>query len=86
MKTLLFTTIFVATNLLQTSISPAHSTPLPTSPRIAEIERNDELLTPQGVQQMAKSISVRISSANNGGSGVLIAQKGETQNSDKIAR
>ncbi|WP_310487704.1 tetratricopeptide repeat-containing serine protease family protein, partial [Chamaesiphon sp. VAR_69_metabat_338] len=35
------------------------------------------LLTPQQVQQRAKSITVRITSENNGGSGVIIAQKGD---------
>jgi S1-C subfamily serine protease len=37
----------------------------------------DSLMTPQEVQQRAKNITVRITSENNGGSGVIIAQKGD---------
>jgi tetratricopeptide (TPR) repeat protein/S1-C subfamily serine protease len=76
MKKLLFTTLLLTSSFLQASIFPAHSNPIPTSTRLAQIDPNEGLLTPQQVQQTAKSISVRITSANNGGSGVLIAQKG----------
>ncbi len=51
-------------------LATAQATPPDT--RIAQ----DGLLTPQQVQQRAKNITVRITSENNGGSGVIIAQKG----------
>jgi tetratricopeptide (TPR) repeat protein/S1-C subfamily serine protease len=76
MKKLLFTTLLLTSSFLQASIFPAHSNPIPTSPQITQIDPNEGLLTPQQVQETAKSISVRITSENNGGSGVLIAQKG----------
>jgi tetratricopeptide (TPR) repeat protein/S1-C subfamily serine protease len=74
MKKLLFTAPILISILLQASI-PAHSNPLPTPPSLADINKDVGTLTPQGVQQVAKNITVRISSENNGGSGVLIAQK-----------
>jgi tetratricopeptide (TPR) repeat protein/S1-C subfamily serine protease len=46
---------------------------IPPDTRIAQ----EGLLTPQEVQQRAKNITVRITSENNGGSGVIIAQKGD---------
>jgi tetratricopeptide (TPR) repeat protein/S1-C subfamily serine protease len=76
MKKLLFTTLLLTSSFLQASIFPAHSNPLPNSFRIAQADDNSALLTPQQVQETAKNISVRITSENNGGSGVLIAQKG----------
>jgi tetratricopeptide (TPR) repeat protein/S1-C subfamily serine protease len=75
MKKLLFTTLFLTSSLLSASIFPAHSKPVLTLHRLAQAESGG-LLTPQQVEQTAKNISVRITSANNGGSGVLIAQKG----------
>jgi tetratricopeptide (TPR) repeat protein/S1-C subfamily serine protease len=76
MKKLLFTTLLLTSSFLQASIFPAHSNPIPTSTQITQLDPQEGLLTPQQVQQTAKSISVRITSENNGGSGVLIAQKG----------
>jgi tetratricopeptide (TPR) repeat protein/S1-C subfamily serine protease len=46
---------------------------IPPDTRIAQ----EGLLTPQQVQQRAKNITVRITSENNGGSGVIIARKGD---------
>jgi tetratricopeptide (TPR) repeat protein/S1-C subfamily serine protease len=46
---------------------------IPPDTRIAQ----EGLLTPQQVQQQAKNITVRITSENNGGSGVIIARKGD---------
>ena len=76
MKKLLFTTVFFATTLFQSNIHPADSTPLPAT-RLAQLDPSEGLLTPQQVRQTAKNITVRISAANNGGSGVIIAQKGD---------
>jgi tetratricopeptide (TPR) repeat protein/S1-C subfamily serine protease len=45
--------------------------------RIAQIT-DSELPSPQEVRQTAKNITVRVTSANNSGSGVLIAKKGNT--------
>jgi tetratricopeptide (TPR) repeat protein/S1-C subfamily serine protease len=74
MKKLLFTAPILISILLQASI-PAHSNTLPTPPSLADVNKDAGTLTPQGVQQVAKNITVRISSESNGGSGVLIAQK-----------
>jgi tetratricopeptide (TPR) repeat protein/S1-C subfamily serine protease len=70
MKTLLLTALLLSTSFLTAS----RATTPPTTPQIAQIDEN--ILTPQQVQQTAKNITVRINSANNGGSGVIIAQKG----------
>jgi tetratricopeptide (TPR) repeat protein/S1-C subfamily serine protease len=65
-------TILIA-SLLLTQIPLHPLTALTQSDtRIAQ----EDILTPQEVQQTAKNITVRISSENNGGSGVIIAQKG----------
>jgi tetratricopeptide (TPR) repeat protein/S1-C subfamily serine protease len=72
MKTLLITTLFIATNLITSN----HSSPLPPTTHIAQADLNDGTLTPQQVQQTAKNITVRITAANTGGSGVIIAQTG----------
>ncbi len=74
MKTLLLTALILTTSL----ILPAHSNPTPTAPKPAQNDFNEGILTPQQVQQTAKNISVRITSAPNGGSGVIIAKKGST--------
>jgi tetratricopeptide (TPR) repeat protein/S1-C subfamily serine protease len=74
MKTLLLTALILTTSL----IIPAHSNPNPTTPKLAQNDVNEGILTPQQVQQTAKNISVRITSATNGGSGVIIAKKGTT--------
>jgi S1-C subfamily serine protease len=66
--------ILIASLLLTHSplqLATAQATPPDT--RIAQ----EGLLTPQQVQQRAKNITVRITSENNGGSGVIIAQKGD---------
>jgi tetratricopeptide (TPR) repeat protein/S1-C subfamily serine protease len=54
---------------LQLAIAQA----IPPDTRIAQ----EGILTPQQVQQQAKNITVRITSENNGGSGVIIARKGD---------
>jgi tetratricopeptide (TPR) repeat protein/S1-C subfamily serine protease len=59
--------------LTQIPIQPVRSLPIPT---IAQVDEG--ILTPQQVQQTAKNISVRITAATNGGSGVIIAKKGTT--------
>jgi tetratricopeptide (TPR) repeat protein/S1-C subfamily serine protease len=70
MKTLLLTALLLSTSFLTAS----RATTPPTTPQIAQLDEN--ILTPQQVQQTAKNITVRINSSNNGGSGVIIAQKG----------
>ena len=66
-------TILVASLLLtQIPFQPITALPSQSDTRIAQ----EDILTPQEVQQTAKNITVRISSENNGGSGVIIAQKG----------
>jgi tetratricopeptide (TPR) repeat protein/S1-C subfamily serine protease len=78
MKRPLLAAVFLASTLLSASIHPAQSNPLPTAPRLAQNDLTENLLTPQQVQQAAKSITVRITSENNGGSGVIIAKKGDS--------
>jgi tetratricopeptide (TPR) repeat protein/S1-C subfamily serine protease len=74
MKTLLLTALILTSTL----IPAAHSNPNPTTPKLAQADLSEGLLTPQQVQQTAKDITVRITSATNGGSGVIIAKKGST--------
>ena len=72
MKTPLLTAaIFLTTHFL-----PAIASPLPNTPttHIAQAD-GDDIKTPQEVQTQAQKITVRITSADNGGSGVLIAKK-----------
>jgi tetratricopeptide (TPR) repeat protein/S1-C subfamily serine protease len=65
-------TILIASLLLtQISLQPINALPQADT-RIAQ----EDILTPQEVQQTAKNITVRVTSENNGGSGVIIAQKG----------
>jgi tetratricopeptide (TPR) repeat protein/S1-C subfamily serine protease len=68
------TAAILIASLLLTQIPLQSTTALPklSDPRIAQ----EDILTPQEVQQTAKNITVRITSENNGGSGVIIAQKG----------
>jgi tetratricopeptide (TPR) repeat protein/S1-C subfamily serine protease len=66
---LLLTTIYIPVNIATAS------TPQPTT-RIAQADLTERTLTPQQVQQTAKNITVRVTATNNGGSGVIIAQKG----------
>jgi tetratricopeptide (TPR) repeat protein/S1-C subfamily serine protease len=73
MKTLILTTVILTTTI----IPPAYSNPTPTTPT-AQTDFDEGILTPQQVQETAKNISVRITSATNGGSGVIIAKKGST--------
>jgi tetratricopeptide (TPR) repeat protein/S1-C subfamily serine protease len=70
MKTLLLTALLLSTSFLTAS----RATTPPITPQLAQLD--DNILTPQQVQQTAKNITVRINSSNNGGSGVIIAQKG----------
>jgi tetratricopeptide (TPR) repeat protein/S1-C subfamily serine protease len=68
------TAALLITSLLLTQIPLQPVKSLPLQPAIAQADEG--ILTPQQVQQTAKNISVRITSANNGGSGVIIAKKG----------
>jgi tetratricopeptide (TPR) repeat protein/S1-C subfamily serine protease len=77
MKRLLFTTLIITSSFLSANIA-AYSTPLLTAPKLAQKDGDENLLTPQQVQQTAKNITVRITSENNGGSGVIIAKKGDS--------
>jgi tetratricopeptide (TPR) repeat protein/S1-C subfamily serine protease len=61
-------------SLLLTQIPIQPVTSLPFQSTIAQLDEG--ILTPQQIQQTAKNITVRITSATNGGSGVIIAQKG----------
>ena len=70
---LLSTLILVYPNLHLT-----HPSAATTPPPIAQEDETNPALTPTQVQTAALKITVRITSANNGGSGVLIAQKGTT--------
>jgi tetratricopeptide (TPR) repeat protein/S1-C subfamily serine protease len=73
MKTPILTTLLLVTNLL-----PVAASPIPTPiHHLAQADDNPPP-TPQQVKQIAKNITVRITAENNGGSGVLIAQKGNT--------
>jgi tetratricopeptide (TPR) repeat protein/S1-C subfamily serine protease len=73
MKKILLIPLFITV----TSLINARSIPANTPPTTHQIPQLDEnILTPQQVQQTAKNITVRINSATNGGSGVIIAQKG----------
>jgi tetratricopeptide (TPR) repeat protein/S1-C subfamily serine protease len=67
--------VFLASIILtQLPLQPITALPKLSDTRIAQ----EDILTPQQVQQAAKNIAVRISSENNGGSGVIIAQKGNS--------
>jgi tetratricopeptide (TPR) repeat protein/S1-C subfamily serine protease len=77
MNKILCTTLLLATSILQSSIPPARSTP-PVNPTLIAQEQPTAGEIQQKVQQIAKNITVRITAENNGGSGVLIAQKGDT--------
>jgi tetratricopeptide (TPR) repeat protein/S1-C subfamily serine protease len=74
--------ILLSTVLLsQASFNSAQAQPdnsVTSTHRIAQTNDDEFTLSPQQVQQTAKNITVRITSGNNGGSGVLIAQKGNT--------
>jgi tetratricopeptide (TPR) repeat protein/S1-C subfamily serine protease len=78
MTKLIFTSLFLIASLLEANIYPVWSNPLPSPSRIDQEETPTDLEIKQKVQQIAKNITVRIMSENNGGSGVLIAQKGDT--------
>jgi tetratricopeptide (TPR) repeat protein/S1-C subfamily serine protease len=72
MKTFLLTALLLTTAL----ILPTYSNPNPTTLKLAQNEQSEGILNAQEVQATAKNISVRITSATNGGSGVIIAKKG----------
>jgi tetratricopeptide (TPR) repeat protein/S1-C subfamily serine protease len=70
--------------LLITHTASAFAAPQPnvhpfpnTKNQVAPADKSD-IPSPQEVQQIAKKITVRITSEKNGGSGVLIAKKGST--------
>jgi tetratricopeptide (TPR) repeat protein/S1-C subfamily serine protease len=75
MNKTLFTALLLTTIYIPANISGASIPPQPTT-RIAQADLTDGTLTPHEVQQTAKNITVRVTSTNNGGSGVIIAQKG----------
>jgi tetratricopeptide (TPR) repeat protein/S1-C subfamily serine protease len=76
MKQLLYTTLFLTSSFLTTTTPTAQGTP---APKIAQADDfNEGTLTPQQVQETAKNITVRITAENSGGSGVIIAQKGDS--------
>ncbi len=74
------TTALLLSTLLLTSMNPAFAVPKPNSAPVpnAKNQVDSELPSPEEVQQVAKKITVRITSEKNGGSGVLIAKKGST--------
>jgi tetratricopeptide (TPR) repeat protein/S1-C subfamily serine protease len=64
--------------LTQIPIAPISALPIQLPTRIAQADDQTEgTLTPQQVQETAKNITVRVTAENNGGSGVIIAQKGD---------
>jgi tetratricopeptide (TPR) repeat protein/S1-C subfamily serine protease len=71
---LLITSLFIA----QLPILTVHSSPTQFPTQLAQADIDENLPTPQQVQQTAKNITVRISADKNSGSGVLIAKKGST--------
>ncbi|WP_295616141.1 tetratricopeptide repeat protein [Chamaesiphon sp. GL140_3_metabinner_50] len=80
MQKIFVTTLFLTTNmLLMTSFTTAtiHPSYIPTPAKLAQDTPTD-LEIQQKVQQIAKNITVRITAENNGGSGVIVAQKGNT--------
>jgi tetratricopeptide (TPR) repeat protein/S1-C subfamily serine protease len=75
MKTTVLTALLLATNLLPAiAIAPQIANP-PHSHRLADADINNSSLTPQQIRTQSTQITVRISSENNGGSGVLIGKK-----------
>jgi tetratricopeptide (TPR) repeat protein len=75
MKTTVLTAFLLATNLLPAiAIAPQIANP-PHSHRLADAANDSSNLTPQQIRTQSTQITVRISSANNGGSGVLIGKK-----------
>jgi tetratricopeptide (TPR) repeat protein/S1-C subfamily serine protease len=76
MKITVLTALLLATNLLPAiAISPRSIVEPPRSHRLADAANDDGSLTPQQIRTQSVQITVRISSANNGGSGVLIGKK-----------
>jgi tetratricopeptide (TPR) repeat protein/S1-C subfamily serine protease len=73
---LLSTLLLSQTSFNSTQAQPDNS--VTSRHQIAQANDDGFILSPQQVQQTAKNITVRITSANNGGSGVLIAKKGNT--------
>jgi tetratricopeptide (TPR) repeat protein/S1-C subfamily serine protease len=75
MKTTVLTALLFATNLLPAiAIAPQIANPL-HSHRLADAANDSSSLTPQQIRTQSTQITVRISSENNGGSGVLIGKK-----------
>jgi tetratricopeptide (TPR) repeat protein/S1-C subfamily serine protease len=75
MKTTVLTAFLLATNLLPAiAIAPQIAHP-PHSHRLADAANDSINLTPQQIRTQSTQITVRISSENNGGSGVLIGKK-----------
>jgi S1-C subfamily serine protease len=68
------TTAFLISSLFLAQISIQPPIHIPTT--IAQTSEDSGLLTAQQIQAAAKNITVRITAGNNGGSGVIIAQKG----------
>jgi tetratricopeptide (TPR) repeat protein len=65
-------------------LEPVRSTPLDPIAQQPKIDPEQQILddtaaeSPAKVKQIAQSVTVRVTSANNGGSGVLIAKKGNS--------
>jgi tetratricopeptide (TPR) repeat protein len=76
------TAALLLSTLLITHTAPAFASPKLNVNLVPNTKNQaapvDESPSPQEVQQTAKKITVRITSENNGGSGVLIAKKGST--------
>jgi tetratricopeptide (TPR) repeat protein len=78
------TTALLLSTLLITYTAPAFAvpksniTPVPSDKNQVTSADKSDIPSPQEVQQIAKKITVRITSEKNGGSGVLIAKKGST--------
>ena len=77
---LLATTLFTVLTPIQPSYAHSAAVQPPqqrqTQHTIAQVDESNPPLTPREVQTVAEKITVRVTSDNNGGSGVLIAQKG----------
>jgi tetratricopeptide (TPR) repeat protein len=75
MNKTLFTALFLAAIYIPANIAAATNPPQPTTLIAQEVDLTDGILTPQEVQKTAKNITVRVTTSNNSGSGVIIAQK-----------
>jgi tetratricopeptide (TPR) repeat protein/S1-C subfamily serine protease len=78
------TLLVTPTITILAALEPVRSTPLDSIAQQPNIDPEQQMLdeagakSPEKVKQIAQNITVRITSANNGGSGVLIAKKGNS--------